>query len=108
MMLRLAIVLCVLTCAAGCGNDNRPKDLTKIQPGMGMQRVQNLLGEPVYCETGQGMNVGMTAWHYNEGTVYFYRMSVMKVVKNDAEKQKKLIEKIRTRDNPELPNFSKF
>ena len=91
----LHFAFCILTffCLSGCTRPATPTptltgigmfhDITTIKKGMGANEVLRIMGSkytPVYEEGLQGMDMGVYAWDYAEGRVYFDFNGVIRVV----------------------------
>lgn len=58
-------------------------DITQVRKGMGQSDVQRIMGSKytLIAEEGlQGMDMGIFAWDYPEGRIYFNTDGVMRVV----------------------------
>ena len=75
----------------GCARPNAPTltgqgmfhDITQVKKGMGQSDVLRVMGShytAVFEEGLQGMDMGIYAWDYPEGRVYFNTDGVTRVV----------------------------
>jgi hypothetical protein len=89
----LSLFFAGLLCAAapGCARPNAPSltgpglfhDITQIKKGMTNSDVQRIMGShyTLVAEEGlQGMDMGVYAWDYPEGRIYFSIDGVTRVV----------------------------
>lgn len=98
MKTSIAVLLCAVMMIMCSCSATEKGDIDKAEEGMGIKKVKDLVGEPLFIEKGDGVHASMEAWHYEKGSVYFDRLSVIKVIHATPEYQQRLITKLKEKE----------